>query len=119
MIHTHTMQYYSAQKRWNLAICYNMDGPWGYYPKWNKSEGERQILYDFTHMWNIKNQKQNKLTNQTKQKQTYRYREQSSGTSLAVQWFRLCPSNAGGVGLIPGWGTKIPCAMWHGKKNFF
>ena len=21
------------------------------------------------------------------------------------------PSNAGDVGLIPGWGTKIPCAM--------
>ena len=22
--------------------------PWGYYAKWNKSDGERQILYDFT-----------------------------------------------------------------------
>ena len=28
-----------------------MDGPWGYYAKWNKSDGKRQILYDFTHMW--------------------------------------------------------------------
>ena len=25
-------------KEWNLAICDNMNGPWGYYAKWNKSE---------------------------------------------------------------------------------
>ena len=29
-------------------------------------------------------------------------------TSLAAHWLRLCTSNAGGVGLIPGWGTKMP-----------
>ena len=28
------------------------------------------------------------------------------GTSLAVQWLRLCASTAGGTGLIPGWGTR-------------
>ena len=32
------------------------------------------------------------------------------GTSLAVQWLRLCASGAGGAGLIPGWGLKIPHA---------
>ena len=32
-----------------------MDGPRGYYAKWNKSEWEGQILYDFTYMWNLKN----------------------------------------------------------------
>ena len=31
-------------------------------------------------------------------------------TSLVVQWLRLHASNAGGVGLIPGRGTKIPHA---------
>ena len=31
-------------------------------------------------------------------------------TSLAAQWLRLCPSNAGDAGLIPGRGTKIPHA---------
>ena len=31
-------------------------------------------------------------------------------TSLAVQWFKLCTSTARGMGLIPGWGTKIPHA---------
>ena len=31
------------------------------------------------------------------------------GTSLVVQWLRP-PSNAKGVGSIPGQGAKIPCA---------
>ena len=35
------------------------------------------------------------------------------GTSLAVQWLRLCASNAGGAGSIPGRVTKIP----HAKKK--
>ena len=32
-----------------------MDGPRGYYAKWSKSDTERQIPYDFTYMWNLKN----------------------------------------------------------------
>ena len=32
------------------------------------------------------------------------------GTSLMVQWLRLCTPNAGGPGLIPSQGTKIPQA---------
>ena len=28
------------------------------------------------------------------------------GTSLVVQWLRLCPLNAGGLGAIPGEGTR-------------
>ena len=55
--HVHTMEYYSAIKnnKWgNSAICNNMDGPWGHYAKWNKSERERQILYDLTYIWNLK-----------------------------------------------------------------
>ena len=31
---------------------------------------------------------------------------------------KTAPSNAGGVGSIPGWATKIPQAMWCGKKVF-
>ena len=60
------MKNYSVIKRWNLAICSNMDVPWGYYAKWNKSGGERQIIYDFNHMWNISKVKINK-TNKNKQ----------------------------------------------------
>ena len=51
---------YSAIKRWNLAIWENMDGPRGYYAKWNKT-------CDFTFLWNLK--KNPKENEQAKQKQ--------------------------------------------------
>ena len=35
---------------WNIAIFNNIDGTWGYYAKWNKSDRGKQILYDFTFM---------------------------------------------------------------------
>ena len=41
----------------------------------------------------------------------------SNRTSLAVQWLRLHASTAGGMGSIPGWGTKIPHATWYGAKK--
>ena len=31
-----------------------MNGPRRYYAKWNKSDKEKQILYDFTYMQNLK-----------------------------------------------------------------
>ena len=37
--------------------------------------------------------------------------------SLAVQWLRLCTSNAREMGLIPGQGTKMPHAAWCSKTN--
>ena len=37
------------------------------------------------------------------------------GTSLAVQWLSLL--KAGGAGLIPGWGAKIPHASWLKNQN--
>ena len=40
----------------------HMDGPRDYYTKWSKSERERQIPYDFTHMCNLKNNKWTKKT---------------------------------------------------------
>ena len=63
MVHTHTHTHIhngillSLEKKWNLDICSNMDAPRGYYVKWNKSNRERQILYDFTYMWNLKQMK--------------------------------------------------------------
>ena len=36
-------------------MCSNMDGPGDYHTKQSKSVGERQILYDITYMWNLKN----------------------------------------------------------------
>ena len=37
-------------------------------------------------------------------------------TSLELQWLGLCVSNAGGVGSIPGRGTKVPHATWPKTK---
>ena len=50
------------KKEENLAICDNTNGTWEYYAKWNKSDGERQIPYDFTHMWNLKIKPKNEQT---------------------------------------------------------
>ena len=41
----------------------------------NKSVRERQIPYDFTYMWNL----ENKINEQTKLKETHRYRERTGG----------------------------------------
>ena len=41
------------------------------------------------------------------------------GTSLAVKWLRLGAFTAGGMGLIPGQGTKIPQAWRCGQFFFF
>ena len=38
-------------------------------------------------------------------------------TSLVVQWLRLRASTAGGMGSIPGWGTKILHAVWRGQNK--
>ena len=34
-----------------------------------------------------------------------------------VQWLRLHVSTAVGIGSIPGWGTKIPHAIWPKKRK--
>ena len=48
------------------CICDSMDGPSWYFAKRNKSDRKRQILYSFTHMWNVRDKKR-----KTKQKQTH------------------------------------------------
>ena len=44
-----------SHEKGNAAVCNNLDEAWGHYAKWNKSDRERQILYDVTYMWNLKN----------------------------------------------------------------
>ena len=39
----------------------------------------------------------------------------ASGTSLVVQWLKLCTSTIGGVGSIPGW--EIPACLHQKKKH--
>ena len=68
--------------------------------KWNKSDREeRQILYDFIYMWNLK-KKNNKWTNMTKQKHGYKYREQTgdcqkggAGWNEWNKWWQLRDKN--------------------------
>ena len=36
---------------------------------------------------------------------------------LAVQWLSVHPITAGGMGSIPGRGTKIPHTVWHNQKS--
>ena len=45
------MEYYSAVKIMNVAICSYMGG---HYAKRNKQDRERQTLYNITYMWNLK-----------------------------------------------------------------
>ena len=40
-------------------------------------------------------------------------------TSFMVQWLRVCAPAAGGVGSIPGWGTKILNAASCSQKTVF
>ena len=57
MWYIYTMEHYSSIKKWNNAICSNMDASNAtrdYYSKWSKSERERQVSYDTTYMWNLK-----------------------------------------------------------------
>lgn len=56
----YTLEYYSVIKKSSLAICNNMGGPWGNNVKWNKSERERKIPYDFTHMCDLKQKQRNR-----------------------------------------------------------
>ena len=44
--HTHTQTLCGHEKETNGATCDNMDGSWGHYVKWSKSDRERQTLYD-------------------------------------------------------------------------
>ena len=55
-----------------------MDGSRGFCAEWNKSDRERQMPYDFTYMWNLKN----KINEQADQKQTHRYREHFDGCQM-------------------------------------
>ena len=39
---------------WNNGICSNIDGSRDNHIQWNKPGWERQMLFDITYMWNMK-----------------------------------------------------------------
>ena len=53
-MYIYVIEYYSAIKKWNTAICSNIQATGDYHTKWSKSEGERQRPYNITYMWNLK-----------------------------------------------------------------
>ena len=55
MIYTYNVILPSHKKEWNNVICSNMDGSRDDHTKWSKPDRERQMSYDITHMWNLKN----------------------------------------------------------------
>ena len=55
MAHLHNGILLIYKEEGNLTFPDSPDGPRGYYGKLNKPVRERQVLYDFTYMWNLKN----------------------------------------------------------------
>ena len=66
-----------------------------------------------THLWKSENTDQVPSCKLNRQNQNTR----DAGTSLVVQWLRLCASTAEGTRSSHGWGTKIPHAARCGKKT--
>ena len=63
------------------SICGNRNGPRGYCTEWNKSDREGQIPC-LTYMRNLKK----KINEETKQKQTHTYRQQTGGRQRGGAW---------------------------------
>ena len=55
MGHLHNVILLGHKKEENFALCNSMGGPGEHYAKWNKPVRERQIPYNFTHMWSLMN----------------------------------------------------------------
>ena len=69
-----------------------MDGPGGYYTKWNKSDRKTSTVWYLLYV-------ESKLVNITKKKQTHGCREQTSG----YQWKREGECSVGRVGVTKYW----------------
>ena len=50
VVHIYNGILLGCKKEWNFTICDSMERLRGYYAKWNESDGERQIPYDFNYM---------------------------------------------------------------------
>jgi len=45
-----TTEYFSHKKEGNLAICNNINEPWGNYAKWNKSHKKTNTVWSDLHV---------------------------------------------------------------------
>ena len=53
MVYVHNRILFIHEKGGYLVICDNMNGPWTHYAKRDKSDRERQVLYDTTSMCSL------------------------------------------------------------------
>ena len=57
MAHMYNGILISHKKKWNWAICSEVDGPRVCHTDWSKSEREKQTPYANTCIWNLKKKK--------------------------------------------------------------
>ena len=57
MAHIYNGILLSHKKEQNWVICSEVDGPRVCHIEWSKSEGEKQIPYADTYIWNLKKKK--------------------------------------------------------------
>ena len=55
--HIHSGILFSHRKKRNWVVCGEVDGPIVCHTEWSKSEGERQVPYANTYLWNLKKKK--------------------------------------------------------------
>ena len=81
----------------------------------------RGILFNPVHVSMLKKTKQHPFTyplDSNGRQYEKSKMAQTETSSVVQQWSRrLHASNAGDLGLIPGWGTNTPPAAWYGKKK--
>ena len=53
VVHIYNGLLLSHKRELNNAMCSNMGGPGDSHTEWTKSEGERQISYGITYMWEL------------------------------------------------------------------
>ena len=54
-MHIYSVILLSQKKEWNIIIFSNRNGPRDCHTKWSESDTKSQILYNFTYIWNLKN----------------------------------------------------------------
>ena len=85
MVHICSGILLSHKKRWNSAICDNMNGFWEYHAKW-KGQKEKEP-YDFNHMWDIKLKATSEQTRETNKQKLISINNSMMGTrGKGVGW---------------------------------
>ena len=88
VIHISSGRILSHKKEQNNTICSNMDEPRDGHTEWSKSDKDRQISYDITYIYNLKEMVQMNLF--TKQKLGHRHRNKrvvtKGGRGGEINW---------------------------------